>query len=70
MLKKYRIVDEESHKGAGAVIPGFGMVPLDADVLTDEMAKAAVDGGSTFFEISEQKVVKNNTSGQSQNNLS
>jgi hypothetical protein len=55
MLKNYRIVDEDSHKGAGAIIPGFGLVPLDADVLTDDMAKAAVDGGSLFFEEIQEK---------------
>lgn len=55
MLKNYRIVDEDSHKGAGAVIPGYGLVPLDADVLTDDMAKAAVDGGSLFFEEVQEK---------------
>lgn len=55
MLKNYRIVDEDSHKGAGAIIPGFGLVPLDADVLTDDMAKAAVEGGSLFFEEIQEK---------------
>ena len=57
MLKNYRIVDEDSHKGAGAIIPGYGMVPLDADVLTDDMAKAAVEGGSVFFEEVSEKAL-------------
>lgn len=70
MLKKYKIVDDDSHKGAGAYIPGFGMVPLDKNVLTDEMAEAAVESKSPFFELSEQKLAKTANSGQGQNNQS
>ena len=64
MLKNYKIVDEYSQKGAGAIIPGFGLVPLDAEVLTDDMAKAAIAAKSPFFEevtsasLSDQKVNK------------
>lgn len=50
MLKNYKIVEEHSQKGAGAIIPGFGLVPLDAEVLTDDMAKAAIAANSPFFE--------------------
>lgn len=50
MLKNYRIVDETSHKGAGCYTPEHGMVPLDSELLTDEMAEAAMAAGSPFFE--------------------
>ncbi|MCP9765144.1 hypothetical protein [Lacihabitans soyangensis] len=58
MLKNYRIVDEDSHKNAGAIIPGFGLVPLDAEVLTDDMAKAAIAAKSPFFEEVQEKTQK------------
>jgi acetyl/propionyl-CoA carboxylase alpha subunit len=72
MLEKFKIVDVQLHQGAGAIVPGYGMVPLDSELLTDEIAEAAVAAGSPFFvgveaglgKKNDVKPLNNNTDGK------
>ncbi|MGL4630295.1 MAG: hypothetical protein ACRCVT_03740 [Leadbetterella sp.] len=60
MLKKYKIVDD-SRKGDGVMVPGFGMLRLDPENLTDEMAAAAIENGSDAF-VEAEKAEKQSAS--------
>jgi hypothetical protein len=58
MLVKYKIADEFAEQKISVVIPEVGLVKLDTENLTDEMAEASIEAGGKFFIEADVKAAK------------